>query len=159
MESAIAISRTSPHRLEPLSTGSTTSNASTRPWTIVHRSSSKRKWPSERKKKETKKKVSRGLWKLPELWKNKQRFLHSSLNLVKRRFTVTTGPTTLDQNNITIGDCSCLTDGVQSRRSAIPNLKSEGPTNPSGFPSPPVSTIVDSVPARARSCTAHCCPA
>src|SRR5947208_17008251 len=100
MGSAIAISRKSPHRSEPLSTRSTTSNASTRPWTIVHRSSSKLKLPSERKKKEAKKKESRGLWKLPELRKNKERFFLSSLNLVKRRFTVTTGPTTINQQSL-----------------------------------------------------------
>jgi integrase-like protein len=76
---AIAISKTPPHRLEPLLKMSITCNASTRPWTIVHRWSSKPKAPSQRKKKEAKKKESSGPWKLPELWKNKERFFHKLL--------------------------------------------------------------------------------
>jgi len=36
-------------------------------------------WETARKKKGAKKKESRSLWKLPELWKNKKQFFHTSL--------------------------------------------------------------------------------
>jgi len=38
----------------------------------------------DKERKGAKQKESRGLWKLPELWKNEKQFFHSSLNRIKR---------------------------------------------------------------------------